>query len=104
MKFNRREAQRARITQLHDHRDLPAATVHPVTDVAALTRPVAGWWDHLHQQFHQWWIQREEPRITAITDTSGHLYWRAYNPRTQELTWLSSDTEVMLWLSSQPWF
>jgi len=70
----------------------PSPTASPVSDT--------GWFSPISQ----WWATRSEPRITTITDASGQTWWKAYNPRTQELQWLTSEVEVSLWLEAQPSF
>ena len=113
MKLNRREAQRMRATPLHQDRERPGAVNTPLPTAPEIpataqhsqrsTATTGGWLKQWRDRCRQWLTQRSQPRIEAMKDAMGQTWWRAYNPRTQELAWLTSDTEVRLWLSSQPW-
>ncbi len=104
MRSNRQEVQRVREPQLHEwHQPFGAVSREPsATRPQSAATPAIGWASHLHQRLAQWFATRSEPRITASVDPSGQTWWRAYNPRTQELKWLASEGEVMQWLDIQP--
>lgn len=115
MKFNQREAQRARKPQPHTVRyqlgsvrfpEIPSSSAVP-SDTAAddlLAAPAGGWLSRLRQRFSDWYAHRLEPRIIPITDRSGNTWWQVYNPRTHQQKWLSSPDEVMRWLDNEAWF
>lgn len=99
MKFHFQAPQRVReqnteIPQLDYASVLAPECPSPTTSTISRT----GWFS----QISQWWANRREPRITTITDASGQTWWKAYNPCTQELQWLTSEVEVSLWLDAQP--
>jgi hypothetical protein len=109
-KVSRREAQRVRATPLHQDRGRPGAINAPNPATPPREKPdqpaietQRSWFGQWRDRCRQWLTQRSEPRIEVIRDAAGQTWWRAYNPRTQSLTWLTSDTEVRLWLSSQSW-
>ncbi|PSN18254.1 hypothetical protein C7271_13460 [filamentous cyanobacterium CCP5] len=110
MKFNPREAKRIREPQLHELQSPSAGTVTaPKTDSAgSMSSPPEnhpetplGWWDRLNHRLHQWLVDLLEPRIILAVDPSGQTWWQAYNPRTHEMKWLSSETEARIWLDRQ---
>lgn len=109
MKLNRQEAQRVREPKLHELRQPFEGVGSPAKPLAEnVPSPAAvaprGWLGKLRQRVGQWLSTRSEPKITVITDQSGQTWWRAYNPCTQELKWLDSEDEVMLWLDAQAYF
>ncbi|NJN21521.1 MAG: hypothetical protein HC812_10515 [Leptolyngbya sp. RL_3_1] len=104
MKINRQEAQRVRESPLHDRRQPLAAVSSPSVTAPDPTATPSKGFNRLRQRLAQWLASRSEPQITAITDRAGQIWWRAYNPRTQDLKWLDSEAEVRLWLDTQPCF
>jgi hypothetical protein len=103
MKTNRQEVQRVRESPLHDLRQPLAAVSSPSVAEPSPTISFSGnWLNRLRQGLAQWLVTRSEPQITAIIDRSGQTWWRAYNPRTQDLKWLDSEAEVRRWLDTQP--
>ena len=68
---------------------------------AAMSQSTQGWLGKLNRALGRWFAASSEPRITQFTDQQGQTWWRAYNPRTRQLQWLTSETEVLLWLDAQ---
>ncbi|MBE9140869.1 hypothetical protein IQ254_27335 [Nodosilinea sp. LEGE 07088] len=114
MKFNDREAQRAHQPQPHQLRYQLGAVGYPQKRSSAETtapnpdappeESAGGWFGGLMQRIRQWHAQRLEPKITATTDPSGHLWWQVYDPRTNQRKCLYSEAEVMRWLDNEAWF
>ena len=45
-----------------------------------------------------------EPRIQQIQDREGHTWWQAYDPISGQMTYLSSEQEVQIWLEERLYF
>lgn len=75
------------------------ATRQPISSPTAQTS--GNGLPHLVKTLTSWLRAGSEPRVTIITDREGQTWWRAYNPRTRQLQWLTSETEALMWLEDQ---
>lgn len=54
--------------------------------------------------FNKGLITSPEPEIRQLSDSSGHVFWSAYDPLTRQEVFLESEEEVQIWLEERLYY
>jgi hypothetical protein len=73
----------------------------PFTYPTQPSTPTSRWFSKFGQALATWLTPSTEPSIITLTDETGEIWYRAYNPQTRQQQWLTSHDEVMIWLENQ---
>lgn len=74
--------------------------ISPSPAVETRSAPVGNWLGRLEQTLKNWLIEDQEIRITPMTRQDGQTWWRVYDPRTQQIQWMTSEADVLVWLET----
>lgn len=75
---------------------IPDSVPQPKAGVAGIGAWFANLW-HSLTRFHG----TNEPDIWQTMDRHGNLWWNAYDPATGQISYLSSEEEVLMWLDQR---
>lgn len=78
----------------------PLQPTSPTPSVERLSKPVGSGLSRIGRTLKKWLIADQEIQITQIIGQDGQTWWRVYHPRTQQLQWMTSESEVRLWLDT----